>query len=951
MSGEAARWQRLSQLFDRAIDLDAAGRAALIEAECGEDPTLRAELERMLAADEATWAIDDGAAALASLPAAADDDGADDRDAQIGPWRLGALLGRGGMGSVYAAHRVDGDTGQRAAVKRLRRRWDGSAQAQRFLQERRILARLSHPNIPALIDHGLDHDGRPWFALEFVDGDTLVAWADARRLDLRARIALFLQVAAAVQHAHEHFVVHRDLKPSNILVDRDGRVRVLDFGVAKRLDLAEGATGTGLFAGFTPEYAAPEQVTGGAISAATDVYALGVVLYQLLAGQLPYTFSQDDLRDAAEAITHRTADPLDRALTTGDAAEVQARIERRRTTPAAFQRFVRGDLTRIVQTALAKEPERRYPSVQAFAQDLHRFLEGRPVSVSGDTFGYRARKFVQRNRGVATLAGLVVLVTAVGTAAILVQSARTREHAREAERQAEQARQVRDFALQLLRDANPSNGGFGGDLQQVFAHTAPTLARRFSGQPELLAQTADLLASAISDAKDRAPGEHLLREVRAQLAGDPSAPPWTRAMVDVRLAQETLASGEAAETDALLDGAIAALSPSDPEQVPILSDAWQVRAYQRLGQGREQEAMEAARTASRLTHAHLPAGALATLHADLGLLVLLATTGATPPADALAQGRSIFDAIDAHYGSQHPVTQRAMKFLAMLQSGNGLLDEAEATHRRMLADAEADGDDGRRFTVLMELASVLEDGDRFAEAEAAFEDAIAIGSRINAPDRHIMAAVRNNLAFARYRAGDWSGAAAGFAQAADIWRRVHGDASHAYVLSAQTRQADALVEAGQLAQAGRLLDDLLPRLAAHDADFHPLGLAARAKLHVARHDPASAQRDIDAAFAAAAQGDLTPRSQAALWLVRGRVLLAQDERTGAAGAADRAASLLQDRDSWRNPERARVALLQFESDADASLCRALRPRVHAQPATEDLPFQAPLRRATARCPG
>ena len=417
MTTDRARWLRLSQLFDRTIDLDETARQALLDVECAGDPGLRAELQRMLDADaHASGAcLDAGVAAVVDLDDPHGDDEPDAIGQALGPWRLQRLLGRGGMGRVYLACRGD-DPDHRVAIKRLHRRWDGSAQARRFAQERRILAMLSHPNLPRLVDHGVDGDGRPWFALEYVQGQPLVAWADQRKLDLRARIDLLRQVCGAVQHAHEHFVVHRDLKPANILVDGGGHPKVLDFGVAKRIDSDAGTTRTGVFAGFTPEYAAPEQLSGSAVNAATDVYALGVLLFQLLTGRLPYEIDADDLRKTADAITSRPAERLDRALGTGTPQEVAHRIRVRDTTPAAFARFVRGDLTRIVQTALAKEAERRYASVQAFSEDLKRFLSGRPVSVTGDTFGYRARKFVQRNRWGVAMGALAVLALAGGTA-------------------------------------------------------------------------------------------------------------------------------------------------------------------------------------------------------------------------------------------------------------------------------------------------------------------------------------------------------------------------------------------------------------------------------------------------------------------------------------------------------------------------------------------------------
>ena len=486
------RWQRLSALFERALDLDPAAQAVLLDTECADDPALRAELERMLAADALPHAFDQGAAEVAALDpdaSIAHDDPPEAIGSVLGHWRLEETIGRGGMGTVYAARRDDRDTQQRAALKRLHRRWDGSLQAQRFLQERRILAALSHPNIPRLFDHGLDNDQRPWFALELVQGQSLVRWADEHQLDLRARLDLFRQVCAAVQHAHEHFVVHRDLKPDNILVDGEGHAKVLDFGVAKRIDDVAGATRTGVFVGFTPEYAAPEQISGGTISAATDVYALGVILYQLLSGNLPYSFDQDDLRATAEAITGRAAARLDQAITTGTHEEVRARLAQRKTDERSFRRFVKGDLSRIVQTALAKEPPRRYASVQAFSSDIERFLKGRTVSVSGDTFGYRARKYISRNRWGVAMASLAAVALIGGTVFSTYRAEQERLHR-------ERSDKMLEFMSELF--VSDTEGAFGNQLSatQLLERAAERIDANFTDDARSRAELLGVVGSA-----------------------------------------------------------------------------------------------------------------------------------------------------------------------------------------------------------------------------------------------------------------------------------------------------------------------------------------------------------------------------------------------------------------------------------------------------------------------
>lgn len=951
------RWRRISELFDRALDLDHKARAWLLERECEGDPALREQIERMLAADAATSAFDDGAADAVSLEAGDRSESHDDSREQIGqllgPWRLEGVLGRGGMGTVYAARRDDRDTLQHAAIKRLHRRWDGSLHAQRFLQERRILAALSHPHIPRLLDHGLDEEQRPWLALEYVDGASLIDWADAHKQGLRARIELFREVCAAVQHAHEHFVVHRDLKPANILVDGEGHPKVLDFGVAKRIDDAGANTRTGAFAGFTPEYAAPEQIAGGVISAATDVYALGVILYQLLSGQLPYRFDQDNLHDAAQAITSRTAERLEKALTTGTPEQVQARIAHRETTLPAFRRFVRGDLTRIVQTALAKEPPRRYASVQAMSTDLKRFLEGRTVSVSGDTFGYRTRKFVQRNRGSMAMAMVAVIAASAGLIGILLQTREARSQAARAELQAARAENVKSFVLQLLADTNPGTAGFGGDPKKVLTHTSQQVIARFAGQPELLAQTSDVLAATMSSLGERRTSAQFLRSVLDALQHEPNAPAWSRALIETRLAEVDLQLGQAQETERLTDRVIATLPETSASHARVLSDAWQLRAFLRLRQGRETDALNAVRNGARIARRWLGAGSREAIHADAGVLGLLASTTAGASAAALTEGGKILAAIRRHYGDTHPVSAEAMRYMAKLEQAHGRYGNSEALYRRLLT---LSGDTDAPILLHEDLGAMYEETDRFREAQTEYEQALTLLAAQDAPEAHALSTARNNLAFTLFRAGDWVRAARYFQLAGDDWQRIHADPDHLYVLSARTRQAEALLESGRLGEAQAVLSDLIPRVQAHDPDFYPIALGVRAKFELAQRKPREALASSDLALTAAAHGELTPRSLAALHLARARALEANGDAAEAVATAARAAQLLDKADPWRNPEMARVAAVRLglsrlpQADA-AQLCAALTPGAQGQPAASDAPFQRPLRAALQRCNG
>src|SRR5690606_20871585 len=290
--------------------------------------------------------------------------------------------------------RDDGQFRKAVAVKLVRRGLEDPQALRRFRHERQILAALEHPNIDRLLDGGVSDDGRPYLVMEHVEGEPLDRYCDARRLPVEARLALFTAVCEAVRYAHRNLVVHRDLKPGNILVTGDGTVKLLDFGIAKLLEADDDAddvplTRTGLRP-MTPEYAAPEQIRGEAVTTATDVYALGVVLYELLTGRRPYTAATTSLYETERAVLEQAPErPSTAVLKAGD------RADDRGASPKALHRRLRGDLDTLLLTALRKEPERRYPSADALADDIRRHLEGRPLTARGDTFGYRLATFAR----------------------------------------------------------------------------------------------------------------------------------------------------------------------------------------------------------------------------------------------------------------------------------------------------------------------------------------------------------------------------------------------------------------------------------------------------------------------------------------------------------------------------------------------------------------------------
>ncbi|MGD9903738.1 MAG: protein kinase [Vicinamibacterales bacterium] len=421
---------------------------------------------------------------------------------RVGAYRLVRELGHGGMGTVHLAVRDDDAFHKRVALKVLKRGMDTDAIVRRFRTERQILAGLDHPNIARLLDGGTTADGRPYLVMEYVDGAPLVEFAEARQLDTTARLELFLQVAAAVQYAHQNLVIHRDLKPANVLVTADAVPKLLDFGIAKLLNpemaghtLAPTAAGLQL---MTPEYASPEQVRGETVTTATDVYSLGVLLYELLTGRRPYRLTSRAVADIARVVSEvepvRPSDvvveppPTDPATTRpGTRPPTAADTQRRR-------RRLEGDLDNIVLKALSKEPVRRYASVDQFAEDIRRHLAGLPVLARHDTLGYRASKFVRRHRGAVTAAAAIVAALVAGLVGIAWQ--------------AREARAARARAEQRFEDVRSLAGAFLFDIEAAIRElSGSTPARQLVVQKGI-----EYLDKLAADAGDRA---DLRRELAA----------------------------------------------------------------------------------------------------------------------------------------------------------------------------------------------------------------------------------------------------------------------------------------------------------------------------------------------------------------------------------------------------------------------------------------------------
>ena len=469
------RWSRISPVLGELLEADDAHRAEQLTQIAASDPDLAADLTRLLAhrAEVETAQFLEGSA-LAAM---------DQRMLEgraVGSYTLDCLLGCGGMGSVWLAHRSDGRYEGRAAVKFLNLAWLGHGGEERFRREGVALARLSHPNIAQLIDAGTDR-GQPYLVLEYVEGKPIDEWCDALTLTLDERIGLFRDVLAAVVHAHERLILHRDLKPSNILVTLQGRAMLLDFGVAKLLDDPRGAA----FASgnaqktarvFTPDYAAPEQVCGGEVTTATDVYTLGVLLHTLLVGEHPTARDGNQL-ERLQAVVEREPSRMSEAVLRGP-----ARIaELRRSTPARLAHQLRGDLDRIVARALKKEPAERYATAAAFADDLRRYLEHEPVEARGDSPAYRIGKFIRRNRSIVAGVAAAVLLLVGGIVSTTWQVIEVKRQRDEARFQARRAEAERRFTTLMMAEIGP--GGRPATLEEVLDRGVELLDKQYGDEP------------------------------------------------------------------------------------------------------------------------------------------------------------------------------------------------------------------------------------------------------------------------------------------------------------------------------------------------------------------------------------------------------------------------------------------------------------------------------------
>lgn len=743
------RWQRLSPLLDAVLEMDPAQRAAHVEALREQDPALADELERLLQLDaESPDFLAEPALALPRGPSPG---------AMLGPYRLERLLGEGGMGQVWLAERADGLYERKVALKLLRPGLIDPRLQQRFGREREILARFSHPNIARLLEAGTGHDGQPYLALEYVEGEPLTRYCQTRQIDIPVRLALFRDVCNAVSHAHANLIVHRDLKPSNILVTPAGQVRLLDFGIAKLLDgtpVPVEQTRTGVRT-FTLHYAAPEQIRGESVTTMTDVYSLGVVLYELLTGSSPYRLRRETDAEWEQAIVD--GEPQPPSLVAARAAPELARPH----TPAKLSKLLAGDLDNILLKALAKDPAQRYSSVEALSQDLGNYLHGRPVSARGKSFGYRARKYLHRHRwGIAAACAiLAVLLSALGLVSWQAQRAL---------REASRAQAMQHFITELFQDAG-SSANTPIDVRSLLDLGILRGERSLAHQPEARAELYGVVARLRLGLGDYREADDLLNRQARLLAQLPDAP------ISLRLEGATLRGnvheqlGEPARCAQQMQPLEAAARREEP-QLPLPVATF----YSQLGRCRR--ALGEAEAARRLYMRALelrkreddPAG-IAETRLDLAAL----DADAGHPDRAIQALRAGLAQLRAKSGGHDPVAIDMLRSLCSLERGSDALDAALRDCRASLALAAELHGANHRATIDADrqLAALYVDLGQFNQAEAIFERTTAWMQQRLAASHPDMARAYNSLAIVAWERGDLPRALRFERQAIAGWRR------------------------------------------------------------------------------------------------------------------------------------------------------------------------------------
>jgi eukaryotic-like serine/threonine-protein kinase len=746
------RWTRARALFERAVDLPPAERDDFVARECAQDPELLSEVTGLLRADASPAGLLDRTLHAESLGLGQEPGSAPlAAGTTIGAWRLVRQLGAGGMGIVYLAERADATFAQRAALKVVRGGLASRALEERFLRERKILARLEHPGIARLLDGGLTPEGQPWFAMELVEGEPITDYAQHHALDVPARLRLFLDVCAAVQHAHRQLVIHRDLKPANILIDGDGRVRLLDFGVARLVDdTAEetGLTRIGLHA-LTPAYAAPEQIRGEPPTTATDVFGLGAILYELLAGK--------PIREPAGAAPTDLVRTLDREIPP---------LGSLRHLPPVQRRRLRGDLETIASAALAFEPERRYASVDALAADIERHLASVPVRARPASTAYRFGRYVRRHRVGVVASAVVLALLVAGVAGVLWQ-------AQEARLEAARAREMSAFLQDLFTAVDPEEArGRVVTARELLDRGAERIGE-LKADPEVRVDVVRTLGELYFRLGLFDRSESLLRQAESEALAAFGADDPRTARVRASLGYTIADAGRYDEAARIAEIAIAASRKSGDEEALLYG--LDTLGHVRYLQGRHAEGRDLGLEMLPLAERVLGPNSkqVAALYNGIGAAEMQLDNHERADrflAEALRRQRRIL-------GDVHTSVANTLGLIANLRGRQGRYKEAEPLQREALAIRERVlGADHPDLAISYDsLATTMDHLGRRDEARALYVQGLELRRRVLGERHPEVAGSLTNLSTFEYRIGDLESALERQLEAIAIYRESVGE--------------------------------------------------------------------------------------------------------------------------------------------------------------------------------
>ncbi|MGE0553311.1 MAG: tetratricopeptide repeat protein [Gemmatimonadales bacterium] len=784
---DRATWERIQDLFHRAREIPPAERGSFLASECA-DPAIARRVREMLAADEAdaTPILDAplGAVAERLLDGQAPPGAPNQR---FGPYTVRRLLGEGGMGTVFLAVRDDLES--EAALKILRDASLSPSRRERFQAEQRALAQLHHPSIAQLYDAGTLPDGTPWFVMEYVEGVPLTEYCRRRETSLRGRLLLFRAVTDAVRHAHRHAIVHRDLKPSNVLVKDDGSVRLLDFGIAKQLEGDEPAdqTRTGLRL-MTPAYAAPEQLRGEQVGTFTDVYALGVILYELLTGRVPHDLSRLNPAAMIPAVGEPPARPSQRAL----------------RGLAGLGRGEWADLDVLCLTAMHPDPARRYQTVDALIADIDHFLDGAPLDARPDTVSYRLAKFVRRHRS-GVVAGTLAILTFLAT--VIFYTVRLRAARDGALAESARTQRVQQFMENLLQGGEDDAGPADSLRVTTLIDRGLLEVRSLDAEPEAQADLLETLGGLYTRFGKLDRADSLLRAAleRRERLYPPGSAPIARSLAALGQLRTEQASYDSAE--ALLDSALALYHERLPADHPdaLAAATSLARVFEETGRYDRAIALLSETARAQGVGRDTTPELLATLY---GLANNHFYAGHYDTSDSL--NRTLLVAYRRRFGEAHPNVADALTNLGAIQHEKGNYAEAERYHRQALEIVRRwyGEDHPRTATGLTQVGRALLYEDRYDEALTLQRQALAILERVYGPNHPRVASALNDIGGVAYMRDQYDVAEPAYQRVIEIYRSVYGE-RHYQLGTAISNLGGVYLDRRQYAEAERLFRQAL----------------------------------------------------------------------------------------------------------------------------------------------